>query len=65
MGGVMGWTPAEIRRSTIADMLACFDGYLMSQGVNDEPKHPTREDRIVIAEYHRKIHAKRAKEGRT
>ena len=63
----MGWTAAEVRAATMADVLSCFDGYLKSRGVSGESKYVTQDERIMLRAFHRKmmrkIEGEKAKNG--
>jgi hypothetical protein len=62
---VLGWRPDEIRRATIPDLLACFDGWVASQGGGDgaKQKYPTLDDMAELNAHKRKMAAKRRERG--
>lgn len=43
MGGQMGWRPDEVRRHSVSDLLAAYEGWLMTQGVQPPLKQSDLE----------------------
>lgn len=50
----MGWRPQDVRAASLSDFAAAFRGWKMSQGIKDEEREITAEDRAWLDDMLRK-----------